>query len=50
MTVVLVEVFGSPAMRNASIVLGLLLPLIVAGPTGYISRTNIDAAKPITFL
>lgn len=50
MTVVLVEIFGSPAMRNASIVLGLLLPLIVAGPTGYISRTNIDAAKPITFL
>lgn len=50
MTVVIIEIFGSPAMRNAAIVLGLLLPLIVAGPLGYISRENIDAAKSITFL
>lgn len=50
LVVVVVEIFGSPAMRNASIVLGLLIPLIVAGPAGYISRTQIDAAKPITFL
>lgn len=49
-TVIAVEIFGSPAMRNASIVLGLLLPLVVAGPTGYISGASIKAAKPITFL
>lgn len=49
-TIVAVEIFGSPAMRSASIVIGLLFPLVVAGPLGYISRENIDAAKPITFL
>lgn len=48
--VVLVEVFGSPAMRSISVILGLFLPLIVAGPAGYISSVNIEAAKPITFL
>ncbi|PWZ02977.1 putative purine permease [Testicularia cyperi] len=50
MTVILVEIFGSPAMRSASIALGLLLPLVIAGPLGYMSRAPIDAAKPITFL
>ncbi|KAL9936195.1 hypothetical protein V8E36_005037 [Tilletia maclaganii] len=49
-TIILVEIFGSPAMRNASIVLGLLLPLVVAGPLGYISGASIKSAKPITFL
>ncbi|KDN47160.1 Xanthine/uracil permease [Tilletiaria anomala UBC 951] len=50
MTIVLVEIFGSPVMRNASIVIGLLLPLAVAGPTGYMSRASIDSAPAITFL
>lgn len=49
-TVVLIEIFGSPLMRSSAIVLGLLLPLVVAGPTGYISRSSIDASEPITFL
>lgn len=50
MTVVLVEIFGSPAMRNASIAIGLLFPLVVAGPLGYMSADPIRSAKPITFL
>ena len=50
MTVVVTEIFGSPAMRNASIAIGLLFPLVVAGPLGYMSRAPIDAARPITFL
>ncbi|TKY90096.1 hypothetical protein EX895_000094 [Sporisorium graminicola] len=50
MTVVVTEIFGSPAMRNASIAIGLLFPLVVAGPLGYISGAPIAAAKPITFL
>lgn len=50
MTIVVVEIFGSPAMRNASIAIGLLFPLIIAGPLGYMSSAPIDAAKPITFL
>ena len=48
--ILVVEVFGSPVMRCASVVIGLLFPLVVAGPTGYVGRENIDAAKPITFL
>ncbi|CDW99738.1 hypothetical protein [Sporisorium scitamineum] len=50
MTVVVTEIFGSPAMRNASIAIGLLFPLVVAGPLGYMSSAPIEAAKPITFL
>ncbi|SPO20629.1 probable purine permease [Ustilago trichophora] len=50
MTVVLVEIFGSPAMRNASIAIGLLFPLVIAGPLGYMSSAPIDSARPITFL
>lgn len=50
MTVVVVEIFGSPAMRSSSIAIGLLFPLVVAGPLGYMSGAPIDAAKPITFL
>jgi xanthine/uracil permease len=49
-TVVIVEIFGSASMRNASIAVGLLFPLVVAGPLGYISGEPIKAAKPITFL
>lgn len=50
MTIVIVEIFGSPAMRNASIAIGLLFPLIIAGPLGYMSSAPIDSARPITFL
>ncbi|EPQ32156.1 uncharacterized protein PFL1_00353 [Pseudozyma flocculosa PF-1] len=49
-TIIIVEIFGSPAMRNASIILGLLLPLAVAGPLGYMSGADIKSAKAITFL
>lgn len=50
MTVVLTEIFGSPAMRNASIAIGLLFPLVIAGPLGYMSSAPIESARPITFL
>ncbi|KAJ9477104.1 Purine permease [Pseudozyma hubeiensis] len=50
MTVVVTEIFGSPSMRNASIAIGLLFPLVVAGPLGYMTSAPIDAARPITFL
>lgn len=50
MTIVVVEIFGSPVMRNGSVVIGLLFPLVVAGPLGYIGRSNIDSAQAITFL
>ncbi|PWN46039.1 Xanthine/uracil permease [Ceraceosorus guamensis] len=51
MTIVFVELFGSPAMRSASIVIGLIIPTVTAGiGGGYTSRSSIDAAPAITFL
>ncbi|KAH6912463.1 purine permease [Coprinopsis sp. MPI-PUGE-AT-0042] len=49
-TIILVEVFGSPFMRNISIICGLVVGCIVAGATGYMSSSSIDSAPAITFL
>lgn len=49
-TIILVEIFGSPFMRNASIILGLVVGMIVAGATGYVDTTSIKTAPAITFL
>lgn len=49
-TVIIVEQFGSPLMKSASIILGLAVGCIISGSTGYWSRTNISAAPAITFL
>jgi xanthine/uracil permease len=48
--VIVVEQFGSPLMKSASIILGLAIGCAISGATGYWSRTNIDAAPKITFL
>lgn len=45
-----VEFVGSPAMRSASIILGLAVGCLVAGPLGYIDSTSIRTAPAITFL
>merc|ERR1712230_289519 len=50
MTIILVEFVGSPAMRSASIILGLAVGCLVAGPLGYIDSTSIRTAPAITFL
>lgn len=49
-TIVIVEMFGSPFMRNASIIIGLIMGMIVAGATGYVDSAQIDRAPAITFL
>ncbi|KAH6699016.1 putative purine permease [Leptodontidium sp. MPI-SDFR-AT-0119] len=49
-TVIIVEQFGSPLMKSASIILGLAVGCAISGATGYWSRENIDAAPVITFL
>lgn len=49
-TIILVEIFGSPFMRNASIIMGLIVGMIVAGATGYVDATNIKTSPAITFL
>lgn len=50
-TIIVVEIFGSPAMRSASIVIGLVFPSVVLGiPLHFTSRSTIDSAPAITFL
>ncbi|TFK28981.1 purine permease [Coprinopsis marcescibilis] len=49
-TIIVVEMFGSPFMRNISIICGLVVGCIVAGATGYMSSSSIDSAPAITFL
>ncbi|KZP18862.1 xanthine/uracil permease [Athelia psychrophila] len=49
-SIVLTELFGSPFMKNVSIIVGLAVGCIVAGAAGYIEGSSIKAAPAITFL
>lgn len=49
-SILLVELFGSPFLKNASIIVGLAVGCIVAGATGYIDSSSIKSAPSITFL
>jgi len=49
-TILLAEIFGSPFLKNASIVLGLVVGCIVAGAAGYIDGDSIRTSPAITFL
>jgi len=49
-TIVVVEFFGSPFMKNASIVLGLAVGMIGAGAGNYVDGSSITEAPAITFL
>ncbi|KAJ7469021.1 xanthine/uracil permease [Mycena latifolia] len=46
----LTERFGSPFLKNISVLLGLAVGCIVAGATGYIDASSIKMTPPITFL
>ena len=48
-TILLVELFGSPFLKNASIIVGLIVGCIVAGAAGYIDSSSIGRAPAITF-
>lgn len=41
--------FGSPFLKNASIICGLVVGMIVAGATGYVDGSSIKTARSITF-
>lgn len=48
--IVLVEIFGSPFMRNIAVIIGFVTGIIVAASTGYMNKSIIDNAPVITFL
>ncbi|KAF4124120.1 Xanthine/uracil permease [Geosmithia morbida] len=49
-TIIIVDILGSPLMRSASVVFGLAVGCAISGATGYWSRDDIDAAPVATFL
>ncbi|PPQ75313.1 hypothetical protein CVT26_015292 [Gymnopilus dilepis] len=49
-TIILTELFGSPFLKNISIIVGLIVGCIVAGAAGYIDGSSIKTAPAITFL
>ncbi|KAK0443947.1 permease family-domain-containing protein [Desarmillaria tabescens] len=49
-TIMLTELFGSPFLKNISIVVGLAVGCIVSGAAGYIDGSSITSAPAITFL
>ena len=49
-TIVMVEQFGAPLMKSASVLFGLAVGCAISGATGYWSRENIDSAPVVTFL
>jgi len=49
-SIILTEMFGSPFLKNISIIIGLAMGCIVAGATGYIDSSSIKTAPAITFL
>ncbi|TFK94677.1 Xanthine/uracil permease [Polyporus arcularius HHB13444] len=49
-SIILTEMFGSPFLKNISVIVGLAVGCIVAGATGYIDGSSIKTAPVITFL
>ncbi|BFZ59123.1 hypothetical protein YB2330_000125 [Saitoella coloradoensis] len=49
-TIILVERFGSPIMKSAAVVMGLIMGMIISGATGYWDRSTIDSAPAATFI
>ncbi|KAI9499003.1 permease family-domain-containing protein [Zychaea mexicana] len=49
-TIVLVENFGSPFMKSAQIVIGLIVGMIIAGACGYVDGSSIASAPVGTFV
>lgn len=49
-SIILTELFGSPFLKNVSIIVGLAVGCIVAGAAGYIDGSSITTAPAITFL
>lgn len=48
--IIVVEIFGSPFMRNIQVMLGLGAGIILAAALGYLQQDLIDAAPWVTFV
>ncbi|KAF2501563.1 purine permease [Lophium mytilinum] len=49
-TILIMERFGSPIMKSASVIMGLLVGCIIAGACGYFDRSGIDSAPAVSFI
>ncbi|KAF9357955.1 hypothetical protein BGX26_002747 [Mortierella sp. AD094] len=49
-SIMVIEFFGSPFMKNAQVVIGLVIGMIVAVACGYTTSDSIKAAPSATFL
>ncbi|KAJ6616019.1 Xanthine/uracil/vitamin C permease [Mycena sp. CBHHK59/15] len=49
-SIIITELFGSPFLKNISIIVGLVVGCIVSGAAGYIDNSSIKTAPAITFL
>ncbi|KAI0650625.1 Xanthine/uracil permease [Trametes meyenii] len=49
-SIIITELFGSPFLKNISVIVGLAIGCIVAGAAGYIDGSSIKTAPAITFL
>lgn len=49
-TIIICELFGSPFIKSASVFIGLIVGMIIAGATGYFDKSTIDSAPAFTFL
>ena len=47
--IILVEIFGSPFLRNTQVMIGLISGIILSAALGYIDKNLIDQAPWITF-
>jgi len=50
LTIILFERFGSPIMKSASVIGGLLVGCIVAAACGYFDPSGIDSAPAVSFI
>ncbi|GAA5888271.1 hypothetical protein JCM6882_008563 [Rhodosporidiobolus microsporus] len=49
-SIILVDIFGPPLLKNMSTMIGLLIGIIIAAATGYFVKASIDSAPVVTFL
>lgn len=49
-TILIVELFGAPLIRNCSVACGLLVGAVIAAATGFIDSAPINKAPSVTFM